>query len=126
MHQIHLFRSSLAIRYDSHLQTLMQLDQYTVHQNRVAPSPMLDALWLPLTFDPSKIHLLAQIMCQSKGQSSAPILKLETPLCLNVNKCYIIENAEELIALLANFKLYYYILWMLINVTVRARGTEER
>ncbi len=64
MRQIHLFRSSLAIRYDSHLQTLTQLDRYTVHQNRVAPSPMLDALWLPLT----------QLMRQSKGRSSASIL----------------------------------------------------
>ncbi len=104
MRQIHLFRSSLAIRYDSHLQTLMQLDRYTVRQREVAPSPMLDALCLPLTVDPSKMHLLAQIMCLPKGQSSAAILTSETPLCLHVNKRYIIENTEELIAPSANLK----------------------
>ncbi len=96
MRQIHLFRSSLAIKYDSHLQTLMQLDRYTVRQREAAPSPMLDALWLPLNVDPSKMHLLSQIMCPSKGQSSAAILTPQTLLCLHVNKCYIIENAEEL------------------------------
>ncbi len=65
---------------------------------------MLDALRLPLTVDPSNMYLLAQIICQSKGQSSAAILTSETPLCLLVNKRYIIENAEELIASLANLK----------------------
>ncbi len=69
-----------------------------------APSPMLKALWLPLTVDPSKMHLLAQIMCPSKGQSLAAILTLETPLFLHVNKHYIIENGEELISPLANLK----------------------
>ncbi len=67
----------------------MHLDRYTVYQNRVAPSPMLDALWLPLTVDPSKMHLLAQIRCQSKGQSLAAILTSENHLCLNVKKRYI-------------------------------------
>ncbi len=76
---------------------------------------MLDTLWLPLTVDPSKMHLLAQIMSPSKGQSSAAILRSETPLCLHVNKGYIKENAEELIAPSANLKLYYYIPWMFIN-----------
>ncbi len=65
---------------------------------------MLDALWLPLTVDPSKIHQLAQIMCPSKGQCSAAILTSETLLCLHVNKHYIIENTEELIAPSANLK----------------------
>ncbi len=74
MRQIHLFRSSLAIRYDSHFQSLMQLDRYTVHHNRAAPSPMLDALWISLTVDPSKMQLFAQIRCTSKEQSSAAIL----------------------------------------------------
>ncbi len=115
MHQIHLFRSSLAIRYNSHLQTLMQLDRYTVRKIEAAPSPMLDALWLPLTVDPSKMHQLAQIMCQSKGQSSAALLTPETLLCLHVNKRCIIENAEELVAPSANLKRYYYIPWMFIN-----------
>ncbi len=61
------------------------------------------------------MHLLAQIMCPSKGQSPAAILTLETLLCLHVTKRYIIENAEELIAPSANLKLYYYIPWMFIN-----------
>ncbi len=43
MRQIHLFRSSLAIRYDSHSQTLMQLDRYCHDQ-----APLSDSL-LPLT-----------------------------------------------------------------------------
>ncbi len=64
----------------------------------------MDALWLQLNVDPSKMHLLAQIMCLSKGQSSAAILTPETLLCLHVTKRYIIENAEELIALSANLK----------------------
>ncbi len=54
--------------------------------------------------DPSKLRLLAQIVCPSKGQSSAAILRPETLLCLHVNKRYIIENAEELIASSANLK----------------------
>ncbi len=51
-----------------------------------------------------KMHLLVQMMCSSKGQSSAAILTPETLLCLHVNKCYIIEKAEELIAPSANLK----------------------
>ncbi len=94
-----------------HLQTLMQLDQYTVHQNRAAPSPILDALWLPLTVDPCKMHLLAQIRCPSKGQSSAVILTYKYLMFIR----YIIENAEELKALSANLKWYYYISWMFTN-----------
>ncbi len=65
---------------------------------------MLDALWIPLNVDPSKMHLFDQIMCPSKGQSSAAILTPETLLRLHVNKHYIIENVEELIAPSANFK----------------------
>ncbi len=65
---------------------------------------MLDARWLLLNVDPSKMHLLAQIMCPSKGQTSLAILTPETLLCLHVNKRYIIENAEELIAPSANLK----------------------
>ncbi len=75
-----LFRSSLAIKNDSHLQTLMQLGRFTVIQSEVVPSPMQDARWLSISVDPSKMHLLAQIMCQSKGQSSAAILRPETPI----------------------------------------------
>ncbi len=75
MHQTHLFRSLLAIRYDSHFQTLMQLGRYTVRQSEAAPSPMQDARWLSLTVDISKMHMLAQIICQSKGQSSTAILR---------------------------------------------------
>ncbi len=82
----------------------MQLDLYTVRQSEAAPSPMLDALWLPLNVDPSKMHLLAQIMCPSKGQSSEANLTPETLLYLYVNKRYIIENAEELIVPSANLK----------------------
>ncbi len=56
----------------------MQLVRYTVIQSEVVPSPMQDARWLSISVDPSKMHLLAQIMCQSKGQSSAAILRSET------------------------------------------------
>ncbi len=38
------------------------------------PSPMQDARWLSLSVELSKMHLLAKIMCQSKGQSSVAIL----------------------------------------------------
>ncbi len=55
--------------------TLMQLGRYTLRQNRVAPSPMQDALWLHLTVDLAKMHQLAQIICPSKGQSSTAILR---------------------------------------------------
>ncbi len=65
---------------------------------------MQDVLWVQLTVDLSKLHQLAQIICQSKGQSSTAILRPETLLCLHVNKRYIIETAEELIALSANLK----------------------
>ncbi len=41
---------------------------------------MQDARWLSISVDPSKMHLLAQIMCQSKGQSSAAILRPEAPI----------------------------------------------
>ncbi len=81
----------------------MQLGQYTVHQNRAAPSPKQDALWLSLSVDLSKMHLLAQIIYQSKGKSSAAILTSGTPLCLHVKTSYIIENSE-LIAPSANLK----------------------
>ncbi len=74
MRDTHGFIRSLAIRYDSHLQTLMQLGRYKVRHRGVAPSPMQDARWLSLSVELSKMHLLAQIMCQSKGQSSAAIL----------------------------------------------------
>ncbi len=86
------------------MQTLMQLDRYTVRQKEVAPSPMQESLWLSLSVALSKMHLLAKIMCQSKGQSSAAILTSGTPLCLQMNTRYIIENAEELIAPSANLK----------------------
>ncbi len=59
---------------------------------------MQDARWLSLSADLSKRHILAQIMCSSKGQSSAAILKSGTPLCLHVKTSYIIESTEELIA----------------------------
>ncbi len=88
----------------SHLQTLMQLGRNTVRQSEVAPSPMQDARWLSLFVALSKMHLLAQIMCQSKGQSSAAILTSDIPLCLHVITRYIIENSEELIAPSANLK----------------------
>ncbi len=104
MRQTHLFKSSLAIRCDSRLQTLKQLDRYTVRQREAAPSPMQDALWLSLSVDLSKMHLLAQMMFQSKGQSSVAILTSGTQLCLHVNTSYIIENSEEWIALSANLK----------------------
>ncbi len=82
----------------------MQVGRYTVRQSEVAPSPMQDARWLSFFAALSKMHLLAQIMCQSKGQSSTAILTSETPLCLHVITRYIIENSEELIAPLANLK----------------------
>ncbi len=56
----------------------MQLVRYTVIQSEVVPSPMNDARWLLISVDRSKMHVLAQIMCQSKGQSSAAILRPET------------------------------------------------
>ncbi len=93
MRHTHLFRSSLAIGYDSHLQTLMQLGRYTVHHREVAPSPMQDAHWLSLSVELSKRHLLAQIMCQSKGQSSAAILRYGTWICLHFNTSYIIQGS---------------------------------
>ncbi len=65
MRQTHLFRSSLAIRYDSHLQTLMQLGRYTVRQSEAATSPMQDAHWLSLSVDLSKMHILAQTVVVS-------------------------------------------------------------
>ncbi len=55
----------------------MELGRYIVRQSEAAPFPMQDARWLSLSVDLSKMHILAQIMCQSKWQSSAVILKLE-------------------------------------------------
>ncbi len=52
----------------------MQLGRHKVRHREVAPSPMQEARWLSLSVELSKMHLLAQIMCQSKGQSSAAIL----------------------------------------------------
>ncbi len=57
-----------------------------------------------LSVELSKMQLLAQIMCQSKGQSSVAILRPETPFCFHMGTRYIIENSEEWIALLANLK----------------------
>ncbi len=70
----------------------MQLGRYTVRQSEAATSPMQDAHWLSLSVDLSKMHILAQIMCQSKGQSSTAILRSGTSLCLHVKTSYIIEN----------------------------------
>ncbi len=100
MRHTHLFRSSLAVVPDSHLQTLMQLGRYTVRLREVAPSPMQDARWLSLSVELSKMHLLAQIRCQSKGQSSATYFDIW-------NLAYITENVEEWIAPSANLKLCY-------------------
>ncbi len=59
---------------------------------------MQDARWLSLSVDLSMMHILAQIMCQSNGQSSTAIFRSGTLLCLHVTTSYIIENSEELIA----------------------------
>ncbi len=52
----------------------MQLGRHKVRHREVARSPMQEARWLSLSVELSKMHLLAQIMCQSKGQSLAAIL----------------------------------------------------
>ncbi len=61
---------------------------------------MQDARWLSISVDPSKMHLLAQKMCQSKGQSSAAILRPETQIVY----MFFQGNSEELIAPSANLK----------------------
>ncbi len=83
---ISLFRSSLAIRNDSHLQTIMQLVRSTVGQTRAASFSKPDAHSLSRDGDPSKMQLLVQMRCQSKGQISAAILTSNNSFCLYENR----------------------------------------
>ncbi len=97
---ISLFRSSLAIRNDSHLQTIMQLVRSTVHQIRAASFPKLEAHSVSRDGDPCKMQLLVQMRCQSKGQISAAILTSNNSFCLYENR----RKTEEWIAPSANVK----------------------